>query len=56
MKRFFAQINGECFINVLADEMKCDGSYISVYRQGNLVAFVDVSVVLYANLSEKEVN
>lgn len=55
MTRFIAQLNGESFINIPADEMQFDGAYIAVYRQKNLVALLDVGVVLSAYISEKEV-
>jgi hypothetical protein len=55
MTRFIAQLNGESFINIPADEMLFDGAYIAVYRQKNLVALLDVGVVLSAYISEKEV-
>ena len=50
MKKFIAQLNDNSFINIYAD------GYITVYHGGNLVAFLDVSTVLCAYLSEMVVN
>lgn len=55
MKKFIAQINGGDYINIQADEMKLDGSAITVYLNGELIAFLDTSVVLSAHMSEKVV-
>lgn len=55
MKKFIAQLNDNSFINIFADEMKLDDGYITVYNGGNLVAFLDVSTVLCAYLSEQAV-
>lgn len=56
MKKFIAQLNDNSFINIYADEMKLDDGYITVYHSGNLVAFLDVSTVLCAYLSEMVVS
>lgn len=48
-------MNGDGYLNIPADEMKFDGTYISVYMKGSLVALLDVGVVLCAHMSEKEV-
>lgn len=55
MTRFIACLTGDSFINILADEMKLGENYITVYYQKNLVAFLDVGIVLCAYMSEKEV-
>ena len=57
MKKFTAQLNGDGYISINADAMIMkDDTYICVYNGGNLVAFLDVSVVLSAHLSEKAVS
>lgn len=55
MTRFIAQLNDGSFVNILADEMKMGDNCITVFRDGKLVAFLDVGVVLTAHLSEKAV-
>lgn len=56
MKRFVAQLNDGGYINIPAESMSLDDVYIKVYHNGELVAFLDVSVVLCAHVSEKEEN
>lgn len=55
MTRFIAQLNDCSYINILADQMKLEDNTIAVFQNGNLVAFVDTSVVLTAHLSERTV-
>ena len=55
MKRFIAQLNDGNFINIPADSMKLLDCYITVYSGLTLVAFVDVSTVLCAHISDKGV-
>ena len=56
MKKFTAQLNGGNYIQVNADEMVLkDEAYIFVYCEKKLVAFLDLSCVLCAHLSEKAV-
>lgn len=52
MKRFFAQLNTHQTINRLADRMELVDDTIRVYAEGELVAFLDVSTVLYAHICE----
>lgn len=52
MKRFYAQLNNHQTINRPADRMVLEDNAIRVYLNGELVAFVDVSVVLYAHICE----
>lgn len=49
-------LNGGGFLNIQADEMKITDTHITAYFEGNLVAFLDISVVLTAYLSDKVVN
>lgn len=53
MKRFVAQLNDGNYINVEADAMFFDGTYITVMKQEKLVALLDVGVVLCAHMSDK---
>ena len=52
MKRFFAQLSTHQTINRPADRMELEDNTIRVYDEGELVAFLDVSVVLYAHIYE----
>ena len=53
MKKFVAQLNDCSFVNIQADELILDNAHIHVLREGKLVWFFDVSVVLCAYISEK---
>ena len=55
MTRFIALLNDGNHINIPADEMKMGENYITVFTKGNLVAYLDASIVLCAHLSEKAV-
>lgn len=52
MKRFFAQLNTHQTINRPADRMDLVDNTIRVYVGDELVAFLDVSTVLYAHICE----
>jgi hypothetical protein len=54
MKRFIAIMNDGSFINVPATKMELEDNAIIVRDGENLVAFLDVSVVLCAHISEKK--
>lgn len=54
MKRFIAQLNDCSFINIQADRFVLQDQTLLVYNDNNLVAFLDISVVLTAHLSEKQ--
>ena len=56
MKKFTAHLNDGSFVNIYADEMRMEDAYILVYNDKKLVAFLDISVVLAAHLSEKAVS
>lgn len=57
MKKFTAQLNDCSYININADEMVTkDDIYLFVYCKGTLVAFLDLSCVLTAHLSERAVS
>ena len=57
MKKFTAQLNGDGYISITADAMVLkDDTFICVYNEGNLVAFLDIGIVLSAHLSEKAVS
>lgn len=53
MKRFVAQLNDGSFMNVPADRMEVSGTDMFVYLGDSLVAYLDLSAVLSAHLSEK---
>lgn len=52
MKRFFAQLSTHQTINRPADRMVLEDNTIRVYDGEELVAFVDVSTVMYAHICE----
>lgn len=54
MKRFIAELNGGDHINIPADRMELnqDKTGILVYNGQALVAFVDLSAVVTAHISE----
>lgn len=56
MKRFYAVLNGGDFININATRMELEDNAIRVYNGTELVAFIDVSVVLSAHMSERTEN
>lgn len=55
MTRFIAELNGGDHINIPADrmEMQEEGGVLMVYRGQELVAFVDLSAVVTAHISER---
>ena len=53
MKRFVAQLNGGEYINIAADRMELQNSFITAYRGKDLVAVLDTSIVLSAHIGEK---
>lgn len=55
MKKFITQLNDGSYININADEMVLEDNTIRVYQGGKLVAFIDVSIILVAHMSEKTV-
>lgn len=55
MTKFNVQLINNGHINIYADEMKLEESFLAAYQKGKLVAIVDVSIVLSAHLSEKAV-
>lgn len=56
MTRFIAQLNDGSFLNIPADTMQIDGTSMTVYNGGKLVAYLDMSTVLCAHLSDKVVS
>ena len=55
MKRFFAVMNDGSSINVQATRMEKEENSILVWDGNNLVAYIDVSSVIYAHICEKKV-
>ena len=53
MKRCNIALNGGSYINVAADRMVKEENMLYVYDGDNLVAAVDIGVVLSAHISEK---
>ena len=54
MKKFTATMNDGSFINVEATWMELDedNNAIRVWNEGDLVAYVDISVIMSAHISE----
>lgn len=55
MKKFTATMNDGSFINVEATWMELDedNNAIRVWNEGDLVAYVDISVIMSAHISER---
>lgn len=54
MKRFTAVLNDGGFVNLPATRMQLEDNAIRVYEDTELVAFLDVSVILCAHISERK--
>ena len=54
MKRFIALLNDGSFVNVPATRMEIVDDSIRVWDGGDLVAYLDVGVVLSAHMSERK--
>lgn len=52
MKIFFAQMNDGSTIHRSADKFELVGDAIVVYLHGELVAYMDVGVVLFAHIRD----
>lgn len=53
MKRIIVQLNDGSHINIPADRMERDGDYLIAFSGDKMVAFIDVSAVIVAHMSEK---
>lgn len=53
MKRFNACLNGGTYINVEATRMELVDNVICVWNNSELVAVVDISIVMTAHISER---
>ena len=53
MKRFNACLNGGTYINVEATRMELVDNVICVWNRSELVAVVDISIVMTAHISER---
>lgn len=53
MKRFYAQLNDGSAMNKPADRMELVNESIRVYAGEEIVAYLDVSTVLYAHICEQ---
>lgn len=54
MKRFIAIMNDGSFINIPATRMEMVDNALIVYDGDSVVAYVDVSIVLCAHISERK--
>lgn len=52
-KRFNAVLNGDSYINVPATHMKFEDNMLYVWNGDDLVALLDVSVIMSAHISER---
>ena len=52
-KRFNAILNGDSYVNVAANRMEIKDNMLYVWDGYNLVALLDLSVILSAHISEK---
>lgn len=52
MKVFFAKLNDESTINRQADRFEIVDDAVRVYLDGELVAYMDIGMVLYAHIRE----
>ena len=51
-KRFIADINGGSYVNIPATRMEIDDNMLHVWNGNDLVALLDVSVILSARINE----
>ena len=56
MKMFFAQLSDKSYIHVPADRMEVRDNVTYVYDGDQLVAMVDVSMILLAHISKARKN
>lgn len=56
MRKLVVQLNDGSFINIPADRMQYVDNCIIATNAGELVAILDISVVLYVYLSDKGVS
>ena len=52
MKKFIAEVNGGSFINIYADRMEIDGDFLCAWKNNELVAIIDRSILLMARLDD----
>ena len=52
-KRFNATLLGDAFVNVIATRMEVNDNMLYVWNGTDLVALLDVNVIMSAHLSEK---
>ena len=53
MKRFIAILNDQSYVNVAATRMELVDNALNVWNGVDLVAYIDVSVILSAHISER---
>ena len=54
VKKFVAQLNDDSYINIFADRMEIKENILYVWLEADLVALVDVSVLLMAKLDNTQ--
>ena len=52
-KRFNAVLNGDSYVNVAATRMEVNDNMLYVWNGDDLVALLDVSIIMSAHISEK---
>lgn len=52
-KRFNAILNGDAYVNVAATRMEVNDNMLYVWNDDDLVALLDVSIIISAHISEK---
>ena len=52
-KRFNAILNGDSYVNVAATRMEIKENMLYVWNGAELVALLDVSIIMSAHISEK---
>ena len=52
MKVFFAKLNDDSTINRPADRFEIVDDSVKAYKDGELVAYMDIGMVLYCHLRE----
>lgn len=54
MKTFWAVLNDGTTIKRSADRMEIEADSVRVYKNGELIAFIDISALVYAQIYRKQ--